>query len=282
MFRLWMLAGTLLFCAAEATAQRVTSLGLAVGPTSGDRLEPTAAFTASVGFDLQFQWLLALYRSVGEHSTSPAGTQRDVSVALMMTAPLGSRVLVGAGPSVHALREDGVDGRHERKTKLGVASMAGWHVPIAGPGIALELAGRVDHFAGQITLAALFGVRVHPGSPNTLRLGEPPVPPQVPSRATAWNDVLMQLILLEQELDSFTRIREIETGVELQFEQGSVTLYDDVAHLAAVLNAADPPVRVTVFGPNAARVAAALTSASFPQQRTRIESGSRVFLRVEH
>jgi hypothetical protein len=111
--------------------------------------------------------------------------------------------------------------------------------------------------------------------------GEPQPAKVVGARAAVWNDVLMQLILLQQGLESFTRIKEIATGIELEFDQTAVTLYDDVAKAARVLAAAQPPVVLTVFAPNAGRVGAAATAGSFPAERMRLQRDARVFLRVE-
>jgi hypothetical protein len=154
-------------------------------------------------------------------------------------------------------------------------------LPLAGPGVLLELLARADALEPQPQFSAFLGVSVRPGLPNTLLLGEPATPAHVAARAV-WNDVVMQLVLLQQELESFTRIREIETGIDLEFDQRSVTLYDDVARVARVLAAADPPVVVTVFAPNAGRAGAAVTAGSFPAERLRLQRDERVYLRVEH
>ncbi len=90
----------------------------------------------------------------------------------------------------------------------------------------------------------------------------------------------MQLVLLQQNLESFSRIRQIESGIELEFENSRITLYDDIAKVGRVLAAADPPVNVVVFAPNSGRVGAAVTAGGFPPERLRLESHNRVFLRV--
>jgi hypothetical protein len=61
-----------------------------------------------------------------------------------------------------------------------------------------------------------------------------------------------------------------------------VTLYDDIARVGRVLAAADPPVIVTVFAPNAGRAGAAATAGSFPAERLRLQRHTRTYLRVEH
>ena len=273
-----------LVCTTDAAAQRrLTSIGLAAGADASESTAVTAAFSASLGFRYGWSWLVLAQRAVADYDgESQPGTQRAVSAAVLpVWEPFAGRFVLGAGAALHALSTDRFDGTHERGRELGVVAVAGVRLPIAGPGVALELLGRGDAFAGQRHVTGLFGVRVQPGVRNTMRRGEPMTAPQLAERAAVWNDVVMQLVLLQQGLESFSRIREIETGVELEFDVGKVTLYDDVAKAGRVLAAADPPVTITVFAPNAGRVAAAVTAGTFPPERIRLNRSERVFLRVE-
>lgn len=264
-----------------AQAQRLASVGLATGLHVSDDTEPTAAFSGSLTVEYRLHWLVTLQRTVAEYARN-TGTQRSLSIAVTpIWEPWGGRAFIGAGATLHGVRVDRTNGVHEQSNYIGLSAVAGMRAYVAGPGLSLELSGRGDALNGQRQLSALFGMRYRPQLPNTLTRGEPsdkPVPTLV---ASAWQDVLMQLILLQQNLETFTRIREIETGIELEFESGRVTLYDDIAKVARVLAATDPPVNVTVFAPNAGRVGAAVTAGSFPPERLRLEQNSRVFLRVE-
>lgn len=275
----------LLVWTTDATAQRrLTSVGMAAGIDVSESTAATAAFSGSLGIRYGWSWLVLVQRAVADYEAEQprTGTQRDVSAAgLPVWEPFSGRFVLGAGLALHALSVDRLDGAHERSRELGAVAVAGVRLPVAGPAVSLELLGRGDAFAGQRHLTASFGVRVQPGLSNTLQRGEPMTAPQLAERAAVWNDVLMQLVLLQQDLESFSRIREIETGIELEFELGTVTLYDDVAKAGRVLAAADPPVSITVFAPNAGRVAAAVTAGTFPPERIRLNRSERVFLRVE-
>jgi hypothetical protein len=264
-------------------AQRLASYGVAAGAAFQDDARASAAFSLSAGVHWYLPWLFMLQRSVAElEGDSAGGTLRDVSLALLpVWQPLDARIALGVGASLYSLRRELIGAPDERNTRVALTGVAALRLPLAGDGVLLELLARADALEPEPQLSALLGVRVRPGVPNTLRLGEPATPARAAERAV-WNDVLMQLVLLQQELESFTRIREIETGIELEFDQRSVTLYDDIARVARVLAAADPPVVVTVFAPNAGRAGAAVTAGSFPAERLRLQREDRVFLRVEH
>jgi predicted sugar kinase len=209
------------------------------------------------------------------------GTERDVSLALMpLWQPFGGRLFAGVGAALNERRVQLVDAPDSRETRVHAVAIAGIRLPIAGEGLAIELTGRADQH-DKTAMSALFGVRVRFGATRNLQFGEP-TRPALAARAAVWNDVLMQLILLQQNLESFTRIKEIQTGIELEFDMGSLTLWDDVARVGRVLAAAQPPVTVTTFGPNAGRVAAAVTAGSFPPERLKLQRADRVYLRVEH
>lgn len=268
--------------AGAASAQRLTSFGLASGAMFSEGTEPTAAFSASATLRAGLSWLLVASRTVADVKTSSPATQRDVSIAFMAMFPgLDSRLFVAGGASLNKHTVERVGGDDESERQLGGVAIAGLRLPLAGEGVLLELIGRVDA-QETIMRTALLGVRVRLGVPNSLALGEPQVSPEVVARRAVWNEVLMQLILLQGELESFTRIKEIETGIELEFDATRVTLWDDVAKTARVLAAAEPPVVITTFGPNAGRVAAAVTAGSFPAERVRLQRADRVYLRVEH
>jgi hypothetical protein len=196
--------------------------------------------------------------------------------------PFRGYLLLAAGPSLHSQHRDLVFAADERERRFAATGVIALRLPIAGEGVAIELLGRADALDPSPQFSAHFGVRVRPGMRNTLTLGEPMSPTRVAEHRAVWNDVLMQLILLQQSLESFSRIREIETGIELEFDQSEVTLYDDIARVARVLAAADPPVIVSVFAPNAGRAGAAVTAGSFPAERLRLQRDTRVYLRVEH
>jgi hypothetical protein len=271
-----------------ACAQRVSSLSAAVGAVTQDDAEVTATFAASAGVDWWLPWLLVVETSVANlQQDSLVGTQRNVSLALLVTSELFglNYTLVGAGFSLHKNRRDFVAAADTRHLRVHDTVLLGLQVPVAGRGVTIEILGRADSetFGGarNTRLAGSLGVRYQPRIPNTLVRGEPQPAKVVGARAAVWNDVLMQLILLQQGLESFTRIKEIETGIELEFDQTAVTLYDDVAKAARVLAAAQPPVVLTVFAPNAGRVGAAATAGSFPAERMRLQRDARVFLRVE-
>jgi hypothetical protein len=211
------------------------------------------------------------------------GTLRDVSFALLPSwEPFGGYLLLAAGPALHSLHRDVVFAADDRTRRFAATAVVAVRMPIAGEGIAIELLGRADVLDPHPQFSGFFGVRVRPGARNTLTLGEPMSPTRVAAHRAVWNDVLMQLILLQQNLESFSRIKEIETGIELEFDQSEVTLYDDIARVARVLAAADPPVVVSVFAPNAGRAGAAVTAGSFPAERLRLQRDTRVYLRVEH
>ncbi len=273
----------MLMCSAEAMpAQRVTSYGIAVGVAFQDDAHATAAFNVSGSVYWRLPWLAMVQRSMAElQGDSTGGTLRDVSLALLPAwEPFGGRVLLAAGPSLHALRRDVLRQADGGETRFAFTAVAGARLPIAGDGAMIELFARGDALEPIPQFSVLFGVRIRPGVPNTLMLGEPLSPARVAQHRAAWNDVLMQLILLQQSLESFTRIRELETGIDLEFDQRTVTLYDDLARVARVLAAADPPVTVTVFAPNAGRAAAAVTAGSFPAERLRMQRDARIYLRV--
>ncbi|HEY0809473.1 MAG TPA: hypothetical protein VGD49_04890 [Longimicrobiales bacterium] len=273
---------TILYSPAFAAAQGIQSAGVAAGVHYTEDTRPTAAFAASASVRFGISWLFALQRSLADLETDTiAGTERDISVAVLpVWQPLGGRVFLGAGAALTARRMLYVGASDTRDTRVRGVAIAGIRIPVAGEGLALELSGRADQY-DPISFAGLFGMRVRFGAARNWQLGEP-LPPATVTRAAVWNDVLMQLILLQQNLESFTRIKEIETGIELEFESGSVTLWDDVAKVGRVLAAADPPVIVTAFGPNAGRVAAAVTAGTFPPERLKLQRNDRVYLRVEH
>ena len=249
------------------TAQRLSSYSVATGAVFQDDTRLSAAFAASVGVQFYVPWLITLQRSVAElEGDSATGTLRDVSLAVMpLWQPFRGSIAIGVGASLHALAREFIGPLDEHRTRVAATGMAAVRLPLAGEGVVLELLARADVLEPEPQFSGVFGVRVRPGLPNTLRLGEPSAPVRVAQRAV-WNDVLMQLILLQQELESFTRIREIETGIDLEFDQRSVTLYDDVAKVARVLAAAEPPVVITAFAPNAGRTGAAVTAGSFPAE----------------
>ncbi len=269
--------------AQPAAAQRITSFGLGTGAVTQSDARTTAGFTLSAGLQWRLPWLMLLQTSVAElHADSTRGTVRDVSLAVLPSWEIaGHRLLLAAGPSLHNLQRDVVDAGHSRRVRVAVTAIAGIRLSLAGRGLMLELLARADALQPEPQFSGLLGVRVHPGLPNTLRRGEAEPEPQVTARAAVWNDVLMQLILLQHGLESFTRIREIETGIELEFDQTAITLYDDIAKAARVLAAADPPVVISVFAPQAGRAGAAVTAGSFPAERMRMQRDDRVFLRVE-
>jgi hypothetical protein len=277
------------FCPVRAAgAQHVSSLSAAVGAVTQDNAEVTASFAVSAGVDWWLPWLLVVETSVANlHQDSLVGTQRNVSLALLVTTELFGLdyTLVGAGFSLHDNRRDFVAAPDTRHLRVHDTLLLGLQVPVAGRGVTIEVLGRTDSEtlggARNTRLTGSLGVRYQPRFPNTLVRGEPQPAKVVAARAAVWNDVLMQLILLQQGLESFTRIKEIETGIELEFDQTAVTLYDDVAKAARVLAAAQPPVMLTVFAPNAGRVGAAATAGSFPAERMRLQRDERVFLRVE-
>ena len=279
-----MLAFFLVFCGARVLhAQRSSSYSVLAGAAFQDDARTTAAFAVSAGTQWGLPWLAILQRSVAElKGDSIDGTLRDVSLAIMpVWQPLRGRIALGAGASLHTLRRELVGAPDDRDMRVALTGMAAVRIPIAGEGVLLELLARADALEPEPQLSTLLGVRVRPGLPHTLKLGEPSAPARAAARAAVWNDVLMQLILLQQQLESFTRIREIETGIDLEFDQRALTLYDDMATVARVLAAADPPVVVTVYAPNAGRAGAGLTAGSFPAERLRLQRDARVYLRVE-
>jgi hypothetical protein len=284
LMRRFLVAVVLLVSARTAAAQRVTSYGVSAGALSERGTDVTAAFNVSAGFTLGIPLLAMLQRSVAElEGATITGTLRDVSfAALAAWEPFGGYIVLGAGGSVHDVRRDVLNEDDTRKTRFGPTGVAGFRIPIAGNAVSLEFLARIDVIDTEPQYAALFGARLRPGRDNTLQRGEPMAPQAAAQRAAVWNDVVMQLILLQQSLESFTRIKEIDTGIELEFNSASVTLYDDVAKTARVLAAADPPVIITVLAPNAGRTAAAVTAGSFPAERVRMQRDTRVYLRVEH
>ena len=265
-------------------AQRVSSFAISTGAAFQEDARATAAFTASAGVFWLAPWTAWLQYSVAEPDAGAAqGTFRDISLALLPSwEPWQGRLLLAFGPSLHSLDRDYVGAPDITRTRLAATGVAGVRLPIAGPGVAIEVTARADAIDPEPQFSALFGIRVRPGMRNDLTVGERMTPTQVAEHRAVWNDVLMQVILLQQSLESFTRIREIETGIELEFDQTQVTLYDDVARVARVLAAADPPVIITVFAPNAGRAGAAVTAGSFPAERLRLQRDTRVYLRVEH
>ena len=267
--------------AAALHAQRPESAGLSIGAAVSEATRPSAVFALSAGVQLGVPLLVILQRSLAEFDgDSLPGTQRDVSLSLIpVFSTRDARLFGGLGATLNNRRIERISRPDVRSTQLEVTVVGGVRVPIAGPGVLLEMAARVDQ--RQRMVAALFGVRVRPGVTNSLKLGEPQTVPAVTARTAVWNDVIMQLILLQQDLETFSRIKEIETGIELQFESSGLTLWDDIARVGRVLAAAQPPVLVTVFGPNAGRVAAAMTAGSFPAERLIMERADRVYLRVE-
>ena len=273
------------FCGAGvAHAQRLTSYGVAAGAVWQEDTRATAAFTASASVQWGLPWIALLQRSLAELETeTDEATLQDISLAVLPALELWrNRILLAAGPSLHAIRRDFVAAPDETRKSVVATGIAGLRLPIAGEGVGVELMARVDALEPSTQFSALFGLRIRPGVRNTLSLGEPRLPTMVAEQRAIWNDVLMQLILLQQNLESFTRIKEIETGIELEFDQSVVTLYDDVARVGRVLAAADPPVVVTVFAPNAGRAGAAVTAGSFPAERLRLQRDTRTYLRVEH
>jgi hypothetical protein len=275
---------TLFCCVKPANAQRLSSYGVAAGAAVQNDARATAVFSLSAGVHWLVPWLAMLHRSVADlEGDSGVGTLRDVSLALLPSwEPWGGRLLFAVGPSVHALRRDLVLASDDDHTRIALTGVTGVRLPLAGEGVLIELLARADALDPQPQYVAILGVRVRPGLPNTLMLGEPRAPARIAEHAAVWNDVLMQVILLQQNLESFTRIKEIETGIELEFDQSVITLYDDIATVARVLAAADPPVLVTVFAPNAGRAGAAVTAGAFPAERLRLQRDTRVYLRVEH
>jgi hypothetical protein len=276
------LVSILMFYSANSLDAQVESVGVAAGWHYTEATRPTAAFAASAALHAGLSWLLLLQRSLAElESDTVVGTERDISLTLMpLWQPFGGRFFAGVGAALNERRVQLVDAPDTRETSVRAVAIAGIRLPIAGEGLAIELSGRADHH-DDVAVTALFGVRARFGAIRNLQFGEPASPATV-ARAAVWNDVLMQLILLQQSLESFTRIKEIEAGIELEFVMGNVTLWDDVAKVARVLAAAQPPVTVTTFGPNAGRVAAAVTAGSFPPERLKLQRADRVYLRVEH
>ncbi|HET9438685.1 MAG TPA: hypothetical protein VFO52_00855 [Longimicrobiales bacterium] len=270
-------------CVRVGHAQHLTSYGIGAGVTTQSAAQPTAAFALSAGVRWQLPWLALFQRSVADLKGDAGGTLRATSLALMPALELWhSRILLAAGPSLHARREERFGASDASRTRAAPTGAAALRLPIAGEGVAIELLARADLLDSDDIFTGIFGVRIKPGLPRTLTRGEP-IPARLSvERAAVWNDVIMQLVLLQQSLESFTRIRELENGIDLEFDQRSVTLYDDVARVARVLAAADPPVALTVYAPNAGRVGAAVTAGSFPAERLRLQRESRVYLRVEH
>lgn len=265
-------------------AQRITSYGVSAGAAFQDDARPTAAFALAVGVHWFIPWTTSLQGSGAELDIEGAeGTLRDISFAALPSwEPLQGRLLFAAGPALHSLHRNVVFADDESELRVSATGMLGARFPIAGEGVVIELLARADALEPEPQYSAFFGVRVRPGRRHTLTLGEPMSPTRIAAHRAVWNDVLMQLILLQQNLESFTRIREIETGIELEFDQTQVTLYDDIARVARVLAAAEPPVMATVFAPNAGRAGAAVTAGSFPAERLRLQRDTRVYLRVEH
>jgi hypothetical protein len=279
-----LLMAVLLFCCADvARAQRVTSYGIGVGGTYEEDARATAAFSMSGSVHWWIPWLGILQRTVAElNGNAAGGTVRDVSFALMPAwEPAGGRLVLAAGGSLHSLHRELLQLPDVHETRPAFTAAAGLRVPFAGDGVLLELLARADLLNPAPQFSAVFGVRVRPGLPNTLTRGERLSAARVAAHQAVWNDVLMQLILLQQNLESFTRIRELETGIDLEFNERTVTMYDDLARVARVLAAADPPVTVTVFAPNSGRAAAAVTAGSFPAERLHMQRDTRVYLRVE-
>jgi hypothetical protein len=276
------LVSFLIFYSTNRAEAQFESVGLATGWHYSEVTRPTAAFAASAAVRAGLPWLLLLQRSLAElESDSVVGTERDISLAVMpLWQPFGGRLFGGVGVALNGRRVELIDAADTRNTRVRAVAIAGIRLPIAGEGLAIEFSGRADQH-DNVTITALFGVRARFGAIRNLQFGEPATPAAV-ERAAVWNDVLMQLILLQQSLESFSRIKEIETGIELEFEMGDVTLWDDIAKVGRVLAAAEPPVTVTTFGPNAGRVAAAVTAGSFPPERLKLQRADRVYLRVEH
>ena len=271
------------FClATPLAAQHPASWGAAVGVSTRPDAQATAAFSLSAGFQWHVPWLVMLQHSVADTEARDGGTLRATSLLLAPSCEFGFGI-VAAGVSLFRLGEDRIDQPDESKTAVAPSALAGFQFPLAGRGLTLELLARLDYLEGRDAhTTGLIGLRFRPGAPRVLTVGEPVREPLNTRNASIWNDVLMQLILLEQGLESFTRIREIAGGIELEFDQRSITLYDDVAKTARVLAAAQPPVTITVMAPNPGRVAAAATAGSFPPERLRLQRDSRVVLRVEH
>jgi hypothetical protein len=276
--------GMLLCCVNAASAQRLTSFTVGAGAVGQADAVTTAAFAGGAGIDWEIPWLVIVQRSVADlKSDTVPGTLRVCSIALMPALePLGGYVLLATGPSLHHQNRDVIGPLDDSRIRMAWTGVVGFRIPIAGKGVSLELIARADAIKPEPQFSGLFGVHVRRGVPHTLVRGEPVPPRAVAASAAAWNDVLMQLILLQQSLESFDRIKEIENGIELQFDLGAVTLYDDVAKAARVLAAADPPVTITVFAPNAGRTGAAVTAGSFPAERLRFQRDDRVYLRVTH
>jgi hypothetical protein len=280
---LLLLCALLLGGATAANAQRRPSFGVATGPFISEDAAVTAAFALTAGVRWQLPWTVVLQRSVADLEGDTVGTLRDVSLALLASVePWRGRLLLAAGPSLYTRRREVIGENDERDIRFAVTGMAGLRLPIAGEGLSVELLARADLLESSPQFTGLFGIHVRPGARFDLSRGEPTPPRAAAQRAAVWNDVVMQLILLQQNLESFTRIKEIEAGIELEFDLTAVTLYDDVAKVSRVLAAADPPVVITVFAPNAGRAGAAVTAGSFPAERLRLQRDTRVFLRVEH
>lgn len=268
--------------AGASHGQRSVSLGAAVGAAFQRDVVTTAAFNASAMATWQIPWFVVAQRSVSDLRDA-SGTVRNVSVAVLPAwEPFGIRLLLAAGPSVHDVRRDVIGPNDEQTIRFALTGIAALRLPLAGDAVSLEMLGRADILRPNPLYTALLGARFRPGAGSTLLRGERAQVRTGARDAAVWNDVVMQLILLQQNLESFTRIKEIDTGIELEFDQRSVTLYDDVAKAARVLAAADPPVIITVFAPNAGRTGAAVTAGSFPAERLRMQRDSRVYLRVEH
>ncbi len=268
-----------------ANAQQLTSYSAGAGVTTQDQARPTAAFNVSVGFDWGLPWLIAFQRSVADLEPEPGGALRVSALSFGPAAQVVPSLMAMAGVSLLSVNEEWNDSARDRRTELAATYMVALQLPLAGDGVLLELSGRTDWPRFEIADAlytASLGVRIRPHAPRRLTRGEPVPAHVIAARSALWNDVLMQLILLEQSLESFERIKEIESGIELEFDQRSVTLYDDVAKVGRVLAAADPPVYVTALAPNAGRVAAAVTAGTFPPERIRLQRDNRVVLRVEH
>lgn len=276
------LAVGLICCANTAAAQRLASATLSTGALSQANLTTTAAFAVTAGVHWHIPWLVVMQRSVADlEGETITGTLGDFSLAFMPAVePLGGYVVLAGGPSVHRQELDRIGDVDEQHTRFAWTGVIGLRIPVAGRGVSLELTARADAIQPDPQFAGLFGVHIRRGVANTLVRGEPIPPRAGAATAAVWNDVLMQLILLQQNLESFDRIKEIENGIELEFDLGARTLYDDVARAARVLAAAVPPVTITVFAPNAGRTAAAVTAGSFPAERLKLQRDDRVYLRV--
>jgi hypothetical protein len=277
------LAGFLLCLTSASSAQRVTSFDVSAGAVWQEDAALTAAFSIGAGLQWKLPWTLWLQRSVADLETGgPLGTVRDISFAILPAwEPFGGNLLLAAGPALHHQSRDVVGADDDSNTRITFTGIAGVRIPVAGEAVSLQILVRGDALQPEPQGTALFGVHIRRGARSMLSRGEPMPARAAAAHAAVWNDVLMQLILLQQSLESFTRIKEIETGIELEFDLTAVTLFDDVAKTARVLAAADPPVMITVFAPNAGRTGAAVTAGSFPAERLRLQRDTRVYLRVE-